>query len=331
MKPTLGGEIRTTTGALGAYLLTVLPLVRRELRRWHARAEAIAEPEARDGALRTLGAKSANVEAVGALATLAPIRERAGVTRAIVPLQIAIDYRDDLEEGVLASSAEPYLSELNAAWRRELQHLPAGPRVRQTVEGALTRCAEGQARTHGAERGNLAGLQRWGEELDEGSGFLWWELAAGASSSVAAHALIASAADPATDAEIAARIDRTYGIPIGALTVLLDDFIDARADAAAGSHSYIAYYSGAGELAERLGFISRQALERAAALPHRERHRAIIAGIAGFYLSDPGARVTSATEVSTALAAAIGPSTRLIAAVMAKRRGIQRSEACTGA
>ena len=320
MGATLARETSATVGALGAYLLTALPQVRRELRRWRRRAAAIAEPEARRGALRALDAKSANVEAVGAFATLSPLLQRARVIRAIAPLQIAIDYRDDAEEGLLASSDEPYLADLDAAWRRELQLLPAGPRLRPAVEGALARCAEGQARTHAAERGDLAGLRRWGEELSQGSRLRWWESAAGASSSVAAHALVAVAADPASGAELGARVDSVYGIRVGALTVLLDDFVDAEADAAAGRHSYVDYYDGATELAERLAAISREALAGATSLPGRDRHRAIIAGIAGFYLSARGVGAASVDPVSVALEEAIGPSVRLIAATMAARR-----------
>ena len=45
--------------------------------------------------------------------------------------------------------------------------------------------------THAAEHGDRAGLEAWGLALPALPGFSWWELAAGASSSVAAHALIA--------------------------------------------------------------------------------------------------------------------------------------------
>ena len=84
------------------------------------------------------------------------------------------------------------------------------------------------------------------------------EVAAGASSSVAAHALIAAAADPDMTHAQAAAIDAAYNPPIGALTVLLDDLIDREADRGAGEHNYLGYYESDGEAAERLGLIAER-------------------------------------------------------------------------
>lgn len=55
-------------------------------------------------------------------------------------------------------------------------------------------------------------------------------MAAGASSSVAAQALIAAAADAKTTPEEVGLVDAAYFPPIGALTVLLDDLVDRDED-----------------------------------------------------------------------------------------------------
>jgi hypothetical protein len=75
-------ESAAAASALGAYLTTVLPAARRELKRWGPLPEE----------------KRRNAEAVAIFATLAPRAQRAAAVRAIIALQVAIDYRDTLEE-----------------------------------------------------------------------------------------------------------------------------------------------------------------------------------------------------------------------------------------
>jgi tetraprenyl-beta-curcumene synthase len=292
-------ETGAALAALFAYLTTVLPRVRRELRRWRRLAEAIPDPERRRRALAALEEKRSNVEAVAVFATLAPRRRRRAVLRAIVPLQLAIDYRDVLEEaGVADAPPDSFLTALDTGWVREAERLAGCGAVAPTLRAAVERCAEGQRRTHAAAAGDRDGLQRWAEGLPAPDGYRWWEIAAGASSSVAAHALIALAADPEASAGAATRVDAAYHPPVGALTVLLDDFVDQEADCEAGEHSYLAYCEGAEEVTERLGTITRRAAAQLEQLPRASRHRAILSGVAAFYSSPsslgPGADVLAA-------------------------------------
>jgi hypothetical protein len=298
-------EAGATASALGAYLTTVLPRARRELRR--------------HGPLPDEKAK--NAEAVAVFATLAPRVRRASVVRAIVALQIAIDHRDALEESaelplLLAMRTEPATrpdeGEMEGEWRREVVALPSGAALLPLIERAVERCAEGQYRTHAAARGEVEGLRRWAERLDAPPGYRWWEVAAGASSSVAAHALIAAAANPGTSAETAALIDAAYHPPIGALTVFLDDLVDRDEDRAAGEHNYLGYYESSDEAAERLAVIATRAEALAARLPRGGRHRAILAGVAGYYLSSPAA-TAYAQPIRERLLAALGPGARFLA------------------
>ncbi len=316
----MGSAIReagASASALAAYLTTVLPRARRELKR-----------------LGPLPAeKEANAEAVAVFATLAPRARRASVVRAIVALQVAIDRRDTLEESAELpllldmrpeSATRPdgggYLERLEAEWRREVVALPSGAALLPLIERAVERCAEGQHRTHAAALGEVEKLRHWAEGLEAPPGYRWWEVAAGASSSVAAHALIAAAADPATSAETAALIDAAYQPPVGALTVLLDDLVDREEDRAAGEHSYLAYYRGSDEAAERLALIARRAEELVARLPRPGRHGAILTGVAGFYLSDPALGSAYARAIRDRLLAEAGPGLRLLAAFARVRR-----------
>jgi hypothetical protein len=299
------GEAGAAASALGAYLTTVLPPARRELRRWG--------PLPREKAL--------NAEAVAVFATLAPRAARPAVTRAIVRLQVAIDLRDVAEEGGSDALPDPsLLRRLELGWKEEVAALPAYPAVSSLLGRAVERCEEGQRRTHAAAAGDPEPLRRWALTLAAPPDYRWWEVGGGASSSVAAHALIAAAADPGTTAETAVLIDAAYQPALGALTVFLDDLVDREDDRAAGEHSYLDYYGSAEEAAERLALIASRAEALLLRLPSASRHRAILAGVAGFYLSAAAAQSPYALPIRSRLLAALGPGARFLAAFMRLRR-----------
>lgn len=310
-------EAAAAASALGAYLTTVLPATRRELKRWGPLPEE----------------KTRNAEAVAVFATLAPRANRAAAARAIIALQVAIDRRDTLEETaelpvLLAVRAKPatrpdvgdLLERLEAEWRREVATLASGEALLPLIERAVERCADGQRRTHAAALGETKGLRGWAESLESAADYRWWEMAAGASSSVAAHALIAAAADPDTSTETAALIDAAYHPPIGALTVFLDDLIDRDEDRAAGEHNYLGYYEGSEAAADRLALIASRAEALTDRLPYPARHQAILAGVAGYYLSALAAETPYASPIRARLLEALGPGARLLTGFMRLRR-----------
>jgi tetraprenyl-beta-curcumene synthase len=300
-------EIAAAVSALFAYLTTVLPRVRQELRQLGPLPEE----------------KARNAEAVAVFATLAPRRRRAAVVRAIVALQVEIDLRDELEESG-EGTGDGRLDQLAARWRQEVAALPAHETVRSRLDGAIERCQQGQLQTHRAAREGSTALRVWAEGLGASSEYRWWEVAAGASSSVAAHALIAAAADPATTTEDTAAIDAAYNPPIGALTVLLDDLVDLAEDHAGGEHTYISYYEGPSEMAGRLSWIAARSDELTIPLPCSGRHRAILAGVAAFYLSAQEAKTDFARPVRARLLSSMGRGTSLLAAFIGVRRQGER-------
>jgi hypothetical protein len=305
--------------ALIVYRAQILPRVRGELKGWRGVAAAIPDPAERGTALSAIDGKGLNVEATAVFATLAPRRARATAIRAMVALQVAVDYLDSLgERGGPGDSA--YLDRLFGAFRESARALPAHGAVSPALERAVARCGEGQAHTHAAEHGDRAGLEAWALTQEAPPVYRWWEVAAGASSSVAAHALIAAAADPETAAAEAEQIDAAYFPSIGALTVLLDDLIDRDEDASVGAHSYIAYYDGNEHAAARLDLIAHLARSGLAGLRQSRRHAAILAGVAGFYLSAAAAESAYARPVRDRLLRSTGPAVRPIVAFMRRRR-----------
>jgi tetraprenyl-beta-curcumene synthase len=290
-------QIAAAAGALFAYFTTVLPRVRKELK------ELGPLPEA----------KVRNAEAVAVFATLAPRRRRGAVVRAIVALQVAIDLRDELEEAGEGTGGERF-DLLEKRWRREVAGLPGGEAVLAYLERAIARCEQGQRNTHRAAAEGSEPLRHWAEGLGAPPEYRWWEIAAGASSSVAAHALIAAAANSDTSVAVATATDAAYNPSIGALTVLLDDLVDLEADREAGQHNYIAYYADAAEAADRLAAITRLSERLIERLPRAGRHGAILAGVAAFYLGDARAETAFAQPIRERLLATLGSGTRVLTA-----------------
>jgi tetraprenyl-beta-curcumene synthase len=345
----MSGESRALAGAVaafGVYASAVLPRVGRERERWLERAARIPDPVLRGQALAALREKSANVDATGVFATLAPRRHRPAVVSAGVALQVAVDYLDSLGEDpgddalvdglclhraltTAVTAGAPledpyrlhphrddggYLGELVAACAQAGATLPRIAKCRAPLHEALVRCGEGQAHTHAAAAGgDPEPLRRWSEALRTDRDWAWWELAAGASSSVAAHALIALAADDQATAADAERVDRAYFPSIGALTVLLDDLVDLDEDLAAGEHSYMAYVDD-GAFAEHAGALADAAMTAISPLPRRGRHEAILAGVAGFYLAQPTARAPRWAATRRRLYESLGTPARALTA-----------------
>jgi tetraprenyl-beta-curcumene synthase len=338
--------------ALIVYERQILPFVRSELERWNGCAATIPDQVLREAALSALRDKGRNVEATAVFAILAPRALRARTLRAIAALQIAIDYLDSLGEvrvdnpladglalhGAICDAVSPdppsgdwysnhpqgedggYLAALVAACRDEVANLPATEAVSRLLRRAAKRCGEGQSYTHAAVRAGPDELERWATGQQAAPGYLWWEVAAGASSSVAAHALLAAAADRRMTAEEAELIDAVYFPPIGALTVLLDDLIDRDDDLRAGQHNYLGYYAGEEEAATRIGLLAGRARTATTHLRAGRRHRAILAGVAGFYLSAPASGSGYAPPIRERLLEALGPTVRPIMAAMRLRR-----------
>jgi tetraprenyl-beta-curcumene synthase len=334
--------------ALAVYRRSIVPRVRRELLRWKIVAEAIPDPTLRAHALAALREKGSNVEATAVFAILVPRRCRGLAVGAMAAFQVAVDYLDSLGE---QDSADPlanglqlhralgdalspgtavaewyrlhpqredggYLQALVTACRQAVGSLPSHSRALPLARRAAGRCGEGQSYTHLAAHEGAKQLQVWALQQECPPGYLWWEIAAGASSSVTAHALIAAAADPRCTLEDAALIDAAYFPAIGALSVLLDDLVDLDDDLAAGAHNYTTYYASNLAAADRLALISARARAASAQLAHGRRHAAILSGIAGFYLSKPEARTPYAEPIRSRIIDSLGLTVRPILAAM---------------
>jgi tetraprenyl-beta-curcumene synthase len=171
----------TFTRAAGVYWLTVFPRVRRELRHWRERAQAIPDPALRRLALATQREEQGNLEGAAAYAVLAPRSQRARVLQALVAFQAIYDYADTLAEEpsadpvgngrelhrALASALDPggehpdyyahslhkddggYLRELVDACRSAFGALPSHAALAGPTQAAVERIVAFQGIAHG--------------------------------------------------------------------------------------------------------------------------------------------------------------------------------------
>ncbi len=342
--------ITLVTGGV-VYWLTIYPRARLEIRRWRRRARQIPDPTLRAQALYKLTHERLNPEAAAFFAVLAPRRHRRSLVRLMVDFQIAYDYLDAINEqpataslrnglqlhralSDAVSSQSPrtdyylhhpqredggYLPDLVRACHAALRTLPSAAALEPLLLHAAERCGEAQSRNHAVLVEGHEQLIEWTAAQEDTGEYLWWELAAAGISCLALHALFAAAACVTTLAE-AERIDTAYYPPICAISALLDSLVDHRDDAGGTNHSFVGHYPTSSLTAERFATITSEARALASALRKHRRHAVILAGIASFYLSAPGARSELARPAATRTLECLGPSSVAILAVMRLRR-----------
>jgi tetraprenyl-beta-curcumene synthase len=168
--------------------------------------------------------------------------------------------------------------------------------------------------THAIALHGTAPLHEWAS-AQAADGLRWWEYAAGAAaSSLTVHALLAAAADPATTSRHASQIETAY-LSLSALSTLLDSLIDYEQDTRDGSHSYVAYYADRTDAAQRITAIARHASSAVRELRHAHHHTMTVAGVAGYYLSAPGATGPHAQPVAESIISNLQPAISPILAI----------------
>jgi tetraprenyl-beta-curcumene synthase len=350
-------DVAGTVAVVCRYYLLISWRVRRQLRRWHRRAERIADPELRATALEKLRGESLHAQAAAVFATTAPCRRYGPLTELQVGIAVMFDFLDGVSEAAvpdqiangrhlyraltaaLDPGAEPadyyaaytlgegdggYLDDLAAACRSALGRLPSADVVRPLALEAAMRCGVGQTRTHSAQTRGIDQLRAWAETLQPpGRDYAWWELGAGGAASLALHALLAAAADPATTSAHARRLDAAYFPSVCALATLLDSLIDYDGDQTTGAHSFVSYYGKPEVAAERLAGIAADGVEAVAGIRRRSRQHVVIAtGVVAFYLSAASAHGVFAGMATRRVIGAMNPFVLrpILAIATAKRR-----------
>lgn len=297
----------------------MFPLVARELHRRRTLAARIPDPALRRFALQALDHKQGNIEGAAAFAALVDRRARAAVVRALVACQAICDYLDLLSEQhsrdpllngyrlhealiVATNPHEPhrdyyahhphgedggYLRALVEAAQTALLALPSLRVVGDSLRRSAERIAVYQSVNHGDARGSYEPFERWAERASvQHCGLCPWETAAGAGSTMAVFALIASAADRGLSKDAALTIEDAYFPWIGALHSLLDSLVDHDEDIALEGRALVGYYATPAQAAVRMRMITVESLRRAETLPQGRRHALILAAMTSFYLCE---------------------------------------------
>jgi tetraprenyl-beta-curcumene synthase len=332
------------------YWTSVAPIVRRELKQWRLRAEAIDDPELRELAVAKLDGEGFHAEAAAMLATSAPRKYRDSVVEAIVALELLFDYldglterpsRDPLREGERVFQAlidavsipsavtglkQPvsndggYLEALSRAVCTAVARLPAALAITDLAQRIASRAGEAQVRMHAAGQLGTAQLEEWGRAHAEGTGLGWRELVAGSASSVLAlHALIAAAADHRLASEDAVSTAEAYFSTCVLLT-LLDGLVDYEQDRSGDGSStpgYLSLFEDHDQLSEVLAQAARRAVSQARRLPDGSRHVMLLTGVVAYYGSAPGAEGELGRPVIARLRRELAP---LIAPTLAVMR-----------
>jgi tetraprenyl-beta-curcumene synthase len=303
------------------YWSDIAPQVRRELRRWSERANAIPDPRLRAIATDKLRAEHFNAQVAATLATAVPRGHRNRAVEAIVALEVLYDYLDGLTEAPAddplrdrahayrafaaifddrpptSDAGEPYASDggyvraLSSAARDSIATLPSSSAVASAGKRAAERCAAAQVHVHATAQLGAGQLEQWAREraaVEQSRD--WREYLAGAVASVlAVHALIAAACNGAVSEAQAHAIDAAY-LSISTLSTVLDSLIDYERDVRAGDPWLVHLYGDPSALGATLPDLAERAVEQVRGLPGNAHHLMTLSGVVAYYSSAPEAR-----------------------------------------
>lgn len=337
-------------------LTWVLPSVAKEVDRWRQCAAAVPCDQLRDDAEANLQSSRLNTEGAALFAVL-PRRRHAGLLRALVAYQTALDYLDTISEHpgpaqrenghqlhrALVEALDPagpisdyyrynpyrddggYLCALVRAARSGCAELCEYERVQERVIASARRMTVQSLNHEPRQDRREAALRAWAaREFPGRDELMWFEWTAASCSSLSTLALLALAADPHLREEDVEAAEAVYFPWICAASTLLDAFVDQPADRAEGNHSYVDYYDGEAEMVDRLCEIVFRSVDGARRLRHGERHVLIAAGMVAMYLSKASARSPELRSAAGRIARSAGSVVHLQLPIMRAMRTLQR-------
>jgi tetraprenyl-beta-curcumene synthase len=315
--------------------------VSREVHRWRSAAEGIPDPTLRQDALGALADKRYYTDGA-ALFWILPTRRSTDLLSLLATYQTIANYLDYASERgaatrgacggslmlALADAVDPdaplrdyyaghpwrddggYLGDLVLACQRGCLKLPgfaaARPLVLREVRRAeaLELCHEPDPARRDAALAALAA-----REFVPAGDVAWYEQAGSATSLLAVIVLLALAADEDTTSADLQAAAAVYSPWVGALSLVLDSYVDQIADAETGDWSFLAYYDDPQAGEARIAELMTRALHDVAGLRHGARHLLIVSMMIAMYLTSDGARAPQLAESTRRLRATAGPLT----------------------
>lgn len=329
-------------------LLWGLRAVSREIGFWQVRASMIPDAPIREDAMESIERKRENADGA-ALFWILPKRRDHNLLRLLVAYQMIWDFLDSVSERgasegtangrqlhkALVEALDPsapisdyyrfhpwqrdggYLRGLVETCRECCAALPSFGRVRPLVVREARR-AQVQALNHDVDPAERDGaLQQWvAEEFEQEQRVSWFELSSAASASLAVHAFLALAAQPACSEEDLRRACEAYFPWISGTATMLDSYVDQVEDELEGNHRYVAHYEDGTLAEERLRMLVSRSVTEARLLRDGHRHGLIAACMVAMYLSKDSARTPALRETTTGLVKAGGSLTRLLLPIL---------------
>jgi tetraprenyl-beta-curcumene synthase len=341
-------QVWVLLAAAARELLWGLREVSREMRTWQALATRIPDAPIREDALHSIRHKRENA-AGAALFSILPRRRNRDLLRLLVAYQMIWDFLDSVSERgahegtanglqlhkALVEALEPgapisdyyslhpwsedggYLRALVEACRRSCASLPSYGRVRAIVVREAKR-AQVQALNHDIDAGcRDEALRSWAaREFAQEHRLRWFELSSAATASLAVHAFLALAAEPAcTDADVHQTYAAYFPWISGAAT-MLDSYVDQAQDGVNGDHCYVAHYANDAEASERVCHLVARSTAEVRRLSNGHRHAVIAACMFAMYLSKDGARAPELRADTASIVRAGGSLTRVLLPVL---------------
>jgi tetraprenyl-beta-curcumene synthase len=321
------------------YLTNVLPLVRRELVHWRTQAVKISDPVLRAHALEGLS-KRGNLEGAALFAVLAPRSRRRETVRALVAFQVAYNYLDRLAEQMSAdpvangrqlhqallvaldpaathpdyyslypqSDDSGFLRELVDTCRTALTTLPSRATVSVAASAAAARIVAFQSFNLTKYQGDYEALESWArQQAPDSLGLQWWQIAAAGGSSLAVHALIATAANDDVQHQDIEAIEAAYFPWICALHSLLDSLVDVAEDELAGQRNLLSYHANHEQASCAMEALAQRAIDAARSLPDELHHQVILTAMVSHYLSSVDVATPGARAIAESVAGSVGP------------------------
>lgn len=340
-------------GTIAFYAVVVLPLARRELGRWRQRALAIPDATLRQRAIATVENDHLTAEGAAAFAVLHP-----WAARELIPLLVAYQLLWDFVDTVLerptpsagdretvcktlelaltpereqeqirvapASANGGFFGELVDACRKGCAALPSYSEARPALRRAVAR-SDALLLTNGTSENRMQAIRAWARRHPVEDGQLdATEVCAAAHSSLAIHALLATASIPRSRPHQFRAIEAAYFPWISALSTLLDSVVDQEDDRRTNGFSFVSQYPSRAHARERLKAICDRALKTTPTLPAANRHRVLLCAVVGMYLSKSSARASQVQPLAESVLDATAPlSTWARAVVGAQRRTLR--------
>jgi tetraprenyl-beta-curcumene synthase len=319
IQPDLSTQV--PSGAVMLMLKTyrkVLPRVTKYLELWKNEAEKIPDSELRKQALLSIATKKFHCEG-GAIYGLLAREQIEPVIRFIVAYQTICDYLDNLCDR--STSLDPadfqhlhqacfhaltpnascinyyqfrqeqddngYLVKLVKECQCMLDRLPSYLAIAPYLSELVDYYCDLQVHKHVRVVERVPRLEAWFKaHRDRVPEMQWYEFSACAGSTLGIFCLVAYAADPNCDRELAIQVKNSYFPWVQGLHILLDYLIDREEDRSGGDLNFCNYYDSEQEIGERFIYFLQAADLSVDRLPNRNFHRAIVRALLGVYLAD---------------------------------------------